>query len=187
MDIKGLINKIDKWDQHVILRHNGLGGKILSLTLKFCSFFGRETLWIFLIFFYSLLWYDPFLVSYISATFLTGLILILIIKRVVKRPRPFEKLSEIIVYEHHPTSKSFPSWHSYNVLSQGLLIGWFFLNSLIVTIFLVMFAILVSISRIKLGVHYPSDVIFGTLCGLLGFLIAVFFYWTINSTCFYLF
>ena len=172
MNIKDVINKINKWDQEIILKYNGLGGRPLTLILKFFSFFGRETLWIFLIVFYLLIWYDPFLLSYISATFLTGLILILSVKQKVKRSRPFERMPEINIFEHPPTSRSFPSWHSYNIFSQGLLIGLFFLNSLLVTIFFIFFGILVSISRIQFGVHYPSDVIMGSIFGAIGFIIA---------------
>jgi len=33
--------------------------------------------------------------------------------------------------------------------------------------------VIVSFSRIQLGVHYPSDVIFGFFIGIIGFLLAV--------------
>lgn len=177
IDFKELSKRIDKWDQKIILRYNGLGGKIITYILRFISFFGRETLWIFLIAFYLLIWYDPFLLSYISATFLTGLILILTIKQIVKRKRPFERFEDgqIIVLERKPTSKSFPSWHSYNVVAQGLLIGLCFLRSPFITIIIILLAILVSFSRIQIGVHYPTDVICGCIIGVIGFLISISF------------
>ena len=124
MEFKEFSNLIDQWDQRIILKYNGLGGKPITIILRFISFFGRETIWLFLIGFYLFIWYDPFLLSYISATFLTGLILILAIKQTVKRKRPFERFEDgkIVIFERKPTSRSFPSWHSYNVMSQGLLI-----------------------------------------------------------------
>ena len=176
MEFKEFSNLVDQWDQKIILKYNGLGGKVTTFILKVFSFFGRETLWLCLIAFYLLIWYDPFLLSYISGTFLTGVILILVIKQAVKRERPFERLEmeKIIVFGRKPTSRSFPSWHSYNVVSNGLLIGLFFLNSPIITILFLIGAIIVSFSRIQLGVHYPTDVIFGGIFGVVGFLIALY-------------
>ena len=173
MNIIDFIGKIDKWDQKVILRYNGFGGKIFTHFLILTSFFGRETPWILLIAFYLTIWYDPFLLSYFSGTFLTGLILILFIKKIVNRSRPFERNPKIIVFGHKPTSRSFPSWHSYNIFSQSLLIGTFFCKSPVFTILFLIFSIIISFSRIQLGVHYPSDVIFGTIFGGIGFLISV--------------
>lgn len=176
MEFKEFSNLVDQWDQKIILKYNGLGGKVTTFILKVFSFFGRETLWLCLIAFYLLIWYDPFLLSYISATFLTGVILILAIKQAVKRERPFERIEmdKIIVFGRKPTSRSFPSWHSYNVVSNGLLIGLFFLNSPIMTILFLIGAFIVSFSRIQLGVHYPTDVIFGGIFGVVGFLIALY-------------
>ncbi|MFW9998812.1 MAG: phosphatase PAP2 family protein [Candidatus Hodarchaeota archaeon] len=176
MEFKEFSNKIDQWDQKIILKYNGLGGKSITVILRIISFLGRETLWLLLIAFYLFIWYDPFLLAYISGIFLTGLILILAIKQIVKRKRPFERFKndKITVLERMPSSRSFPSWHSYNVMAQGLLFGIFFLNSLLVTILIVIIAIIVSFSRIQLGVHYPSDVIFGCIFGIIGFLITIF-------------
>jgi undecaprenyl-diphosphatase len=176
MDFKNFSNRINQWDQIVILKCNGLGGKPLTIILKIISFLGRETLWLLFIAFYLFIWYDRFLLSYISATFLTGLILILLIKQVVQRKRPFERFEEdeLKVFERKPTSRSFPSWHSYNVMSQGLLFGLILIKSPIIFIFLFLLVILVSFSRIQLGVHYPTDVIFGCIFGIIGFWLSLY-------------
>lgn len=90
----------------------------------------------------------------------------------MNRDRPFESLEGIKVLERKPTSRGFPSWHAYNVVSQGLLLA-FLLNSIVIVIPVLIFAVIVSFSRIQLGVHYPSDVISGFLIGFVGFLLAV--------------
>lgn len=176
MKFKDFQDKIDKWDQKIILKYNGIGGRPLTYILKVLSFFGRETIWIFLIAFYLFIWYDPFLFSHLSAIFLTGLFMVVTTKKLVNRLRPFEKLGtdKIKVLERRPKSKSFPSWHAYNIVAYGLLIGLFFLRSPIVIILMQAFAIIVSFSRIQLGVHYPSDVIFGYILGIIGFLFSIF-------------
>lgn len=170
-----LINRVDEWDKKIISKYNGIGGKPLTYFLKFVSFFGRETIWLALMAFFLFIWYDPFLLSYISVTFLIGLLIIAPIKKLFERSRPFEEIPKIEVLEKKPTSRSFPSWHAYNVVSQGLLFGYI-LNSFFITVLLIIFAMIVAFSRIQLGVHYPSDVIAGFIIGIFGFFLSVFLF-----------
>ena len=176
MEFKDFPNRVDEWDQKIIIKYNGFGGKPVTRILKIISFFGRETLWIFLIAFFLLIWYDPFLLTNISAIFLTGLLLIAVTKKIFNRQRPFEKFEEgkIIILERKPSSRSFPSWHSYNIMGYGLLLGVFFLKSPLITFLMLFLAAFVSFSRIQLGVHYPSDVIIGSLIGIVGFLLSIY-------------
>jgi hypothetical protein len=81
-------------------------------------------------------------------------------------------LEEIKILERKPTSRSFPSWHAYNIVSQGLLLIYL-LNSWLIAGIVIVFAAIVSFSRIQLGVHYPSDVIFGFFIGFVGFVLAI--------------
>ena len=174
MESKKIFNKLNNWDQKIILKYNGIGGKFFTNFLKIVSFLGRETLWILLMVFYLFIWYAPFLFSNISTIFLLGVIIIAPLKKSFDRERPFETLKDINVLERKPTSRSFPSWHAYNVISQGLLFAYL-LNSIAITIIVFIFAVSVSFSRIQLGVHYPSDVIFGFFIGIIGFFLAVIF------------
>jgi undecaprenyl-diphosphatase len=172
MESKKIFNKLNNWDQKIILKYNGIGGKIFTNFLKIVSFLGRETLWLVLMVFYLFIWYAPFLFSNISTIFLFGVIIIAPLKKSFERERPFETLKDINVLERKPTSRSFPSWHAYNVISQGLLFAYL-LNSIAITVIVFIFAVIVCFSRIQLGVHYFSDVIFGLFIGIIGFFLAV--------------
>jgi undecaprenyl-diphosphatase len=172
MESKKIFNKLNNWDQKIILKYNGIGGKVFTNFLKIVSFLGRETLWLVLMVFYLFIWYAPFLFSNISTIFLFGVIIIAPLKKSFERERPFETLKDINVLERKPTSRSFPSWHAYNIISQGLLFAYL-LNSIAITVIVFIFAVIVCFSRIQLGVHYFSDVIFGLFIGIIGFFLAV--------------
>ncbi|MFX1357061.1 MAG: phosphatase PAP2 family protein [Promethearchaeota archaeon] len=172
MDSKEILNKISEWDKRIILKYNGFGGPKFTLLLKSLSFFGRETVWLLLIWYFFFIWYDPIIFSYLTTTFLVGLLIIAPVKKIFERPRPFETLKVIKVLEPEPTSRSFPSWHAYNFVSQGFLIIYL-LNSLPITIIIIVLSLLIAFSRIQLGVHYPSDVIIGYFIGIIGFLLSI--------------
>ena len=167
-----LISKIEYWDRIIISKLNGFGGRLFTLLLRGLSFLGRETVWIGLMIYFFFVWYDPLLFSQISSTFLIGVLTIAPIKKVVNRARPFESLEQIQVLEPKPTSRSFPSWHAYNLVSQGLLFSTL-LDSIFISIIIFIIVFLVGFSRVQLGSHYPSDVFFGGIIGIFGFLIAI--------------
>jgi undecaprenyl-diphosphatase len=169
------LSRIEQWDQSVILKINGWGGKNFTLLLRGLSFLGRETVWICLMIYFFFIWYDPILFSQISSTFIFGVFTIAPIKMIVKRTRPFKSLNQIRILEPKPTSGSFPSWHAYNVFSQGLLFSMLF-NSFFTTFIFMIIAFIVAFSRIQLGSHYPSDVIFGCIMGVFGYLISITFF-----------
>ena len=89
--------------------------------------------------------------------------LTLLIKHIVKRPRPFVRNLKIIsVYQ--PGEYSFPSGHSSTTFSTAMAVSnaypkWY----VIAPAFL--WAGSVSYSRMYLGVHYPTDVAAGAILG----------------------
>jgi undecaprenyl-diphosphatase len=108
------------------------------------------------------------LVFIIAVVILLGNEFSVIIKNIVQRPRPcHEPALEGMV--HIVNGKcggmySFVSSHATNAFSVALLsllfirVRWF-------TVFIIVWALAVGYSRIYLGVHYPADVVCGSLLG----------------------
>lgn len=93
-----------------------------------------------------------------------------ITKKMTKRYRPSHN-TEIqtqvhIVKGYRGGLYSFFSGHAANSLGLALLASMFFKKKWL-AIFLLFWSFLVSYSRIYIGVHYPSDIIVGWICGAL--------------------
>jgi undecaprenyl-diphosphatase len=94
-----------------------------------------------------------------------------ILKEIFLRPRPCKALGDVLTPAGCGGTFSFPSNHAFNNFAAAT---FFFLLYKNLKWILFTVAILIAVSRIYLGLHYPSDVLAGAAVGVLfGYLFAV--------------
>jgi undecaprenyl-diphosphatase len=91
-----------------------------------------------------------------------------VLKELVSRPRPCHTVNgnQVLPYIHLLVhcggGKSFPSSHAVNNVAVATLFGWYYRRYAWAFF---AWALLVGISRVAVGVHYPSDIIGGAVVG----------------------
>ena len=93
-----------------------------------------------------------------------NLVLYRIVKRWIARPRPYRTCPGICARSRSLDEFSFPSGHTLHSVAFSLILTVYYP---MFALFVWPFTVLVAVSRIVLGLHYPSDVIVGALIGAL--------------------
>lgn len=90
----------------------------------------------------------------------------IILKNIFERVRPCSDLPNVhlLLYKNCPVNYSFPSNHAVNCFSSALMVSYFYKKT---GIFLFLLAILVALSRVYIGAHYPFDTVGGAIWGML--------------------
>lgn len=88
------------------------------------------------------------------------------LKNLVARTRPYEVIEGLQLIGHRATDYSFPSGHSGCAFSSTTAICAVLDKGRIKWILIVM-AALMALSRLYVGIHYPTDVICGSITGIL--------------------
>lgn len=90
-----------------------------------------------------------------------------LIKNLICRPRPYDTVEGLTILIAAPGSWSFPSGHACSSLAAAN-VWWRTLKRRWLKILLLVLAVLMALSRLYVGVHYPSDVLVGALVGTVG-------------------
>ena len=87
----------------------------------------------------------------------------IILKPLIQRPRPFTEIADIILLIKTPKDYSFPSGHT---AASFVMVYIFFrhIKKYFIPVFIT--GILIAFSRMYLTVHFPSDIIAGIIIGI---------------------
>jgi undecaprenyl-diphosphatase len=85
------------------------------------------------------------------------------LKFIIDRPRPCHELMNVHLLVGCGSGYSFPSSHAVNNFAGALILSYFVPRW---TWAFFTYAVIVALSRVYVGVHYPSDVIAGAVIGL---------------------
>jgi len=141
---------------------NGFYSPVIDIVLIPLTYFGSIFFWLFLT---IILWVknDKKLSVYLIYAIILDTLLSLSLKLTFLRERPYSFMKRNIFLEED-LGPSFPSGHSEKAFSGAVILSSQYGKLKIV---FYIFAILTAISRIYIGIHYPLDVIFGSLIGLI--------------------
>lgn len=91
-----------------------------------------------------------------------GTLIYKFLKNKTTRPRPYQVHQVIVLGERPLDHFSFPSGHTLHAVMVTITLGYI---QPFLLILMLPFTILVALSRMVLGLHYPSDVIVGAIIG----------------------
>lgn len=97
-------------------------------------------------------------------------IFVQIIKKIYGRKRPYMVLTNARTFANPLVDYSFPSGHT---TSSFAIATAFALHSFVLGLILIPLALMVGISRMYLGLHYPTDCIFGAVLGTVTSIVAI--------------
>jgi undecaprenyl-diphosphatase len=136
----------------------------LCTTLCVVSRLGNGVFW-YVLMLGMLTWRGPPAIQPVLHMVVTGAVCTLLykwIKTKTTRPRPYQRNEAIQVVAHPLDQYSFPSGHTLHAVAFTLVAVYYYpvLASLLLP-----FTALVALSRVALGLHYPSDVLAGFAIG----------------------
>jgi len=168
--LRELTNNVTRWDTQLFNQIFGWGDKrFLNRSFRLISWSASGYLYPLVVLY---IYYsnapsirNPFLLSIVIA-FLFERCLYHFLKQSMKRDRPFNKIDDVQFRVRPPDQFSFPSGHTASAFLVMTLVSSFFqVPTLRIGLFI--WASMVGIARVYLGVHYPSDVLAGAFLGVI--------------------
>lgn len=172
--LNSILKKIENRDIAILkVINNSLKCKILDILMPPITYLGSVLFCVifcvFTIMSSNIRIHDLGIKSCISLAFSSAITQL--VKTSVSRIRPFLKISNLNIKKIGIDRYSFPSGHTTAAFSIAITTALFYPN---IAIFIIVLACCVGISRMYLGVHYPTDVLAGSFLGTLSSLLVYF-------------
>ena len=140
--------------------------KKVSLFFKWISRLGDGLFWYLML---AIIWYlqgihYSFQILYIVIACSVGTAIYKVLKHQTTRPRPYQVHQVIQLGERPLDHFSFPSGHTLHAVMATIVLGYI---EPILLLVMLPFTVLVALSRMILGLHYPTDVLMGAFIGVL--------------------
>ena len=175
-----MLKKLLEWDQETLIYLNNLGSEQFDLFwLITTNFLTWIPLFLFIILVLTIT-YGRKEAAWMFLSFISMLVVLTVVIFLTKegfgrlRPVNDEIFNSLLRILTKPSDFSFFSGHAASSFSIATLTILYLQKKLKWSYLLLVWPILFSFSRMYLGVHYPLDILVGTMVGIL---FAYFFYW----------